>query len=79
MEHNHHQTSVKEEPEISSPPTSEFEQQDTTMGLLREFCAFLGERKKFWLLPIIVILVLLGALIIFTSGTALAPFIYTIF
>jgi hypothetical protein len=55
------------------------DQQDSTAGLLREFCEFLGERKKFWLLPIIIIMVLLGALIVFTSSSALAPFIYAIF
>jgi hypothetical protein len=37
------------------------------------------ERKKFWLLPIILMLLLFGAMIIFTSGSAIAPFVYTIF
>jgi len=49
------------------------------MELLRDFCAFLMERKKFWLIPIILILLLLGILIVFGGGTAMAPFIYTIF
>jgi Family of unknown function (DUF5989) len=44
-----------------------------------ELWAFLKERKKFWLLPIIVILVLFGSLLVFTQGSALAPFIYTLF
>ncbi|MBT3879397.1 MAG: hypothetical protein HOF76_10150 [Candidatus Scalindua sp.] len=49
------------------------------MGLLLEFWAFMKVRKKFWLLPIIIILVLLGALIIFTESSAVAPFIYALF
>lgn len=44
-----------------------------------ELLAFLKERKKFWLLPIISVLLLLGALIVFTQGSAVAPFIYTLF
>lgn len=46
---------------------------------LVELWGFLKERKKFWLLPLIIVLVLLGALLFFASGTAVAPFIYTIF
>ena len=49
------------------------------MGLLIEFWAFMKVRKKFWLLPIIVILALLGALIVFTESSAVAPFIYALF
>ncbi|MBT6045287.1 MAG: hypothetical protein HOG49_00570 [Candidatus Scalindua sp.] len=49
------------------------------MGLLGEFWAFMKVRKKFWLFPIIIILVLLGALIIFTESSAVAPFIYALF
>jgi len=49
------------------------------MGLLLEFWTFMKVRKKFWLLPIIIILVLLGALIIFTESSAVAPFIYALF
>jgi hypothetical protein len=44
-----------------------------------ELWAFLKERKKFWLLPIITVLLFLGALIIMTQGSAVAPFIYTLF
>jgi hypothetical protein len=47
--------------------------------LIIELWSFMKERKKFWLLPIIVCLVLLGSLVVFTSGTAVAPFIYTLF
>jgi hypothetical protein len=49
------------------------------MGLLREFWGFMKARKKFWLLPIIIILVLLGALMVFTESSAVAPFIYALF
>jgi hypothetical protein len=46
---------------------------------LREFWLFLRERKKFWLLPIVIALVLVGSLLVFTQGSAIAPFIYTLF
>jgi hypothetical protein len=44
-----------------------------------ELWAFMRERKKFWLLPIIAVLLLLGTLIVLTQGSAVAPFIYTLF
>jgi len=46
---------------------------------VQEFWAFLKERKKFWLLPIVIILALFGTLIFLTQGSAVAPFIYTLF
>ena len=46
---------------------------------IKEFWEFLKIRKKYWLLPIILVLVLFGGLIILTQGSAVAPFIYTIF
>ena len=49
------------------------------MGFIAELWAFLRERKKFWLLPIIVVMLLLGGLLILAHGSALAPFIYTLF
>jgi hypothetical protein len=49
------------------------------VAFLREFFLFLKERRKFWLLPIVLVLLLLGGLIVFTQGSALAPFIYTLF
>jgi hypothetical protein len=49
------------------------------LSLLAEFWEFLRVRKKWWLTPIVVILVLLGALIILSEGSALAPFIYALF
>ena len=48
-------------------------------GLMKELWAFMRVRKKFWLLPIIVVMVLIGALMIFSQGSVLAPFVYTIF
>jgi hypothetical protein len=47
--------------------------------LLKDLWAFMRERKKFWLLPIIIVLVLLGGLLIIAQGSAIAPFIYTLF
>jgi hypothetical protein len=44
-----------------------------------ELWSFMRERKKFWLLPIITVLVLLGSLIVLTQGSVVAPFIYTLF
>ena len=49
------------------------------MNFLKEFLSFLKDRKKFWLLPILIFLLLFGGLIVLTQGTAVAPFIYTIF
>ena len=49
------------------------------MSLVRELWLFMKERKKWWLLPIVVVMVLVGALLVFAQGSALAPFIYTIF
>lgn len=49
------------------------------IAILSEFWDFLKVRKKWWLAPIFIFMVLLGALIIFTEGSAVAPFIYTLF
>ena len=49
------------------------------MSILIELWAFMKARKKFWLAPIILLMLLLGALIVLTQGSAVAPFIYTIF
>ena len=49
------------------------------LEFLKEFLEFLKVRKKYWLLPIIIVLVLFGGLIILSQGSVLAPFIYTIF
>ncbi|MDE0991230.1 MAG: DUF5989 family protein [Pseudomonadales bacterium] len=49
------------------------------MEFFKDLWDFMRERKKFWLAPIIIVLVLLGGLILLAEGTAVAPFIYTIF
>lgn len=49
------------------------------MDFLKDLWGFMKTRKKFWLLPIIITLLLFGTLIIMTSGSAIAPFIYTLF
>jgi hypothetical protein len=48
-------------------------------SLISEFWEFLKVRKRFWLLPIVLVLMLLGMLIIFTEGSSVAPFIYALF
>lgn len=49
------------------------------MGFLKELWAFMRVRKKFWLAPLIFTLVILGVLIVFAQGSAVAPFVYTLF
>jgi hypothetical protein len=49
------------------------------MSFLMEIWSFMLERKKFWLLPILFAMVLLGGLVVLTKGSAVAPFIYTLF
>jgi hypothetical protein len=49
------------------------------LGILKEFWDFLKIRKKWWLTPIVLVMVLLGALIVFSQGSTVAPFIYTLF
>jgi hypothetical protein len=49
------------------------------MSVIGDFWGFLKERKKWWLLPMILVLLLFGALIVLTSGSAIAPFVYTLF
>lgn len=49
------------------------------LSIMKEFWDFLRVRKKWWLLPIIIFLMLFGALIVLTQGSALAPFIYALF
>ena len=49
------------------------------MSFLKEIWQFLRIRKKYWLLPILLVLVLFGGLIVLSQGSAIAPFIYTIF
>jgi len=49
------------------------------MDFLKDLYAFIKERKKYWLIPIIIVLLLLGILIVLSQGSAVAPFIYTLF
>jgi Family of unknown function (DUF5989) len=49
------------------------------LDLLKDLWGFMRARKKFWLAPIIIIMLLLGGLIVLTQGSAVAPFIYTLF
>ena len=49
------------------------------IDFLKEFCEFLTERKKYWLIPIIMVLAFFGILIVLSQGSVVAPFIYTIF
>lgn len=49
------------------------------LELLKDLYGFMSERKKFWLMPIILVMVLLGTLIMVAEGSALAPFIYSLF
>ncbi len=48
-------------------------------GLISELWAFMRARKKFWLLPLIMVMLIIGSLLVFAQGSVLAPFIYTIF
>ena len=48
-------------------------------SIISEFWEFLKYRKRYWLLPIVILLILLGALIVFTESSAIAPFIYALF
>lgn len=47
--------------------------------MLKDIYLFLKERKKWWLIPMIIVLLLIGSILVFAGGSALAPFIYTIF
>ena len=49
------------------------------VDMIKDLWGFMRERKKFWLAPIIIVMLLLGALIVFAQGSSLAPFIYTLF
>jgi hypothetical protein len=56
-----------------------FEESREKLGIIGELWSFMSVRKKWWLGPIVVMLALLGLLVVFTSGSAVAPFIYTLF
>ena len=66
---------VAENPVADDPPADE----EFSDSILAEFWLFLKEEKKWWLAPLILVLLLLSVVIIFAEGSAIAPFIYTIF
>lgn len=74
------QPSPPNKPEAPQVPAGDFARQaeQQNVGLLREFADFLLNNKKWWLTPIVLVLLLVGALIVL-SGTVAAPFIYTLF
>lgn len=49
------------------------------MGLIKELWAFVLARKKYWLLPVLIVMLIVGGLIVLAKGSAIAPFIYTLF
>jgi Family of unknown function (DUF5989) len=49
------------------------------MGFLREFARFVLRRKKYWLVPVLLVMLLIGGIVVFSQGSVLAPLIYTIF
>ena len=49
------------------------------MGLIKELWAFMRARKKYWLLPVMFVMLIVGGLIVLAKGSAIAPFIYTLF
>jgi hypothetical protein len=65
---------------MTHSPKNDFERASTgkQKGIIGEFVQFLGQNKKFWLIPLLLVLLLLGLLIVL-GGTAAAPFIYTLF
>ena len=69
----------KENQNIIIPDLIQCSESILIMSFIKEFYIFLKSRKKYWLLPIIIMLVVFGGLIILSQGSALAPFIYAIF
>lgn len=63
-------------PTISKNNTKEFEMK---LEIVKEMFEFLLQKKKYWLIPIIIVLLLIGILIVLSEGSAIAPFIYTLF
>ena len=60
------------------PSRTNFEEMES-MSFAIEFIRFLGVRKKYWLLPIILVMVVFGGLVVLSQGSVVAPFIYTLF
>jgi hypothetical protein len=64
---------------LKSPTEAARAKEKLAMEFLKDLWGFLNKQKKFWLLPLIVIILMLGALMVFVSGSAMAPLIYTLF
>jgi hypothetical protein len=64
---------------LADQATSRFQRNGGSMSFIREFWHFLKQRRKFWLYPILIVALLFGGLIILTEGSAIAPFIYTLY
>ena len=71
-------TSSEFDDKMADDKKTEFEELESQTGLIGEFIEFLFDNKKFWMIPILLVLALLGA-VIFAGQTALAPFIYSLF
>ena len=63
----------------SHPEKKQRKRKNTKLLIVAEFWEFMRVRKKFWLAPIVLFLLLLGLLVVFTQGSAIAPFIYALF
>ena len=63
----------------SRPKKKQRKRKNTKLIIVAEFWEFMRVRKKFWLMPIVIFLLLLGLLVVFTEGSAIAPFIYALF
>ncbi len=61
------------------PEKKQRKHKNTKLIIVAEFWEFMRVRKKFWLMPIVIFLLLLGLLVVFTEGSAIAPFIYALF
>ena len=71
--------SIRQAGDADPRDRSEVESGMSSGGIARELWAYMRQRKKWWLAPILLIMLLTGALLVFAQGSALAPFIYTIF
>lgn len=73
--HKHLTAGFSNQKPTGLPSTS----RDTGMGFLQDLWGFMRVRKKYWLLPLIITLMFFGAVLVLSSGSAIAPFIYTLF
>lgn len=62
-----------------SRATESYDWGQTMLSFLKEFFRFMRMRKRYWLAPVVVMLLLLGVLVVFAEGSAVAPFVYTLF